>query len=110
MKTVAVIIVTSLISTFTHNDANVGDNVNTNEITFEEVFGSYDAPVFTPVDSIQVMEEVEDVTLGQDIEDLVTLEAFLSEEEKEVNFCDVFRNVEEPVFTPVDAIEVLEEL
>ena len=109
MKTAVVILVASLISTFTHNDNSVSDNATTNEITFEEVFGNHEAPVFTPVDSIEVLEEAEDVTLGQDIEDLVALEAFLTSD-NEVSFEDIFGNQPEAVFTPVDSIEVLEEL
>lgn len=110
MKTVLLIIATGIISNTTFFGTTNNDLENTNEITFEEVYGNYETPTFTPISEIEVLEEVEDVALGQDIEDLVAFEAFLTEGEAEITFCDIFGNQSEPIFTPVDTIEVLEEI
>lgn len=108
MKTLLLIIATGIISNTTFSGTSNNDLENTNEITFEEVYGNYQEPVFTPVDEIVVLEEVEDVTLEQDIEDLAAVERFLHQAEN-ITFGEVFEALPTPTFTSVDQIQVVEE-
>ncbi len=108
MKTTVILISTAIFSLFTSNDSHESATTVANEITFEEVFGNYQEPVFTPVDTIEVLEEEIDLTLEAEILDLVAHEAFLNETAT-FTFEEAFGHTTAPTFVAVESIEVLEE-